>query len=138
MTKYPVLNSAGGAVSVGSGYIHYVENRIDSLFAGFFTVPFSSNNQTVKDIACDLVYARASKMKVKDMLEFEKSVMERIENIKKGNEAMIVTSGDAMFASVDGVIYNSNEDYVPVFGMSPTEYFEVDQDLIDDEENDRG
>lgn len=135
--RYPNISDVGGANHVGSSYIGYVENRIDGLFADKFTVPFSSNNVTVKDLAIDMVYIKAGRHKVEQARELEKNLMQRIKDIKSGFESMITDSGTAI-ATAGEPVYSNTKDYHPTFGVSPAEYWSVDSAAIYDEESDRG
>lgn len=133
VNKYPAAASRGGASTIGSAYIGFLEAEIDGRLSSHFTTPFSSNNVTVKDICIDLAYSRIGNFKIKERLEFDKAIKDRIEGLKNGAEAMVTIDGTILSSSL-GTIYSTTQDYHPVFGMSPTEYFVVDSSQVQDEE----
>lgn len=134
--KYPATASRGGATEIGSAYIGYLEAEVDGKFSGFFTIPFSSNNITIRDICTDLAYSRIGNFKIKERQEFQKSIMDRIDGIKMGAESMINDDGTAL-NSVGGTIHSNTQDYHPVFGMGDTLSFVVDSSQVQDEESAR-
>lgn len=133
--RYPLCNNIGIA-KIDSGHLVFAENELDGLLGKYFTVPFSSNNLTAKDISIDLAYLRIGNFKVKEREEFRKSVMDRISRLVDGNEAMITSGGEAIY-SVGDTIGVSGQNYSPVFGMGNIEDFHVDVDRIIDEANER-
>lgn len=124
-----------GALSVESTYIYYAENELDSLLAPYFTVPFSSDNATAKDLAIDLTYFRISNFKVTERKEFKEMIMERIQRIIEGTEKMI-TGGDPL-ASVGNTVYSTTMDYLPAFSMLDDIDQHVDKNLLEDQANER-
>lgn len=137
LNRYPVVDRVGGASEVGSAYVRYAERELEGMLTGFFTVPFSSNNLTAKDLAIDLTYMRISNLKSEDRKEFRDELMGRIQALKDGQASMMTTSGDVLQA-VGGTIYSTTQNYEPVFGMGDTLDFHVDSGQLLDEENARG
>ena len=138
--RYSLLakGSYAGADEVDSAHITYAENELDALLASTFTVPFSSNNLTAKDLSIDLTYCRVGNFKLKEQKEFKEMIMDKINMLKNGDMSMITDSGDVLTTGGTTQIWSSTEDYHPVFGMGDTIQFEVDSSRIIDEENDRG
>lgn len=138
--RYRVLtkDTKDGSSEINSAFITYAERELDSLLAPAFTVPFSSNNITVKDLAIDLTYCRAGNFKFSEQKEFKEMIMETIEKLKNGEMSMITDSGDVIDTSGSTAAWSSTEDYHPIFGHGPTEHFEVDSSQVISEENDRG
>lgn len=126
-----------GQTVVTSHYLLYAENHVNGLLAGHFTVPFSSNNLTAKDLIIELTYLRCGDLKISELEKREKMFMNRIEALRNGDEVMMTSSGDMMIAGGTLVPTSNTEDYTPVFGMSDAELSEVDPDQIEDEEDGR-
>ncbi len=135
--RYPEIERVGGASEVGSLYIEYAERELESYLAGYYTVPFSDNNLTAKDLSIDLTYLRLANLKSEARKEFRDEVMERIEKLKLGNASMMTSSGDQL-QSVGEVVYSNTKDYHPIFGVGDTLDFAVDSNQIADEDADRG
>lgn len=135
--RYPGINKVGGATEIGSAFIGYVENQVEGMLSTKYSVPFSDNNVTVKDLCVDLVYIKAANLAVKQRDQLRKEFMERISRLIEGSESLITSSGDVI-GHVGGTVWSNTKDYHPTFGMSPEEYLSVDSNLISDEEDDRG
>lgn len=137
--RYQGVAKKGGSNDVGSSYIAYVENQIDGLLSSKFTVPFSNNNITVRDLTIDGVYIKAGNLNIKDRRELRKEWHERIANLKSGYEAMLTTSGDVI-TTVGGTVWSTTKDYHPTFGMGNIADFHVDssQIYVEDQERDDG
>lgn len=138
--RYRVLSkdSKDGSSEVESAFIFYAEHELDALMAPAFTVPFSSNNMTAKDLAIDLTYCRAGNFKISEQKEFKQSIMDRIDMLKKGEMSMLTDSGDTIDTSGSTSAWSTTKDYHPVFGHGPTEHFEVDSSQVVAEDNERG
>ncbi len=129
--RYPVLDTLGGADELSSGHIVYAEAYIDSRLANHYTVPFSNNNMTVRDLVIDDVYWRAGKFKLDDAKDVRKMVGETINMLHKGEMTMIDTTGNI----IDGIkkkigLHSTTESYHSSFGMDTPENWHIDQDLI--------
>lgn len=132
VARYPGLSQVGGAEEVGSSYIGYAENQVEGMLASAYTVPFSDNNLTVKDLCIDLVYIRAGTIKAEARKELRDEFMERIERLLTGKENMVTVDGTVMYSD-GGTPWSSTENYHPVFGMGDHKDFVVDSDQVDDE-----
>lgn len=105
---------------VDSQYIYHAENELDSRLGKFFTVPFSSDNMTAKDLAIDMSYAKVIRYTdTKTHKAIMDEVGKRIDDLIVGNAAMITSSGDTMFssASISGQAWSNTMSYSPIFGM---------------------
>lgn len=138
LERYPSLSRVGSVTSVSSVYLNYASRRIDGLLSRHFTVPFSSNNLTAKDLTLDLVYINAGNNKVKERDQLRKEFMDRIKALQLGTEAMLTDDGAVTLQSVGDTVYMSTADYVPVFGMGSIEDFHPDSSQLYDEEWSRG
>lgn len=136
-TRYPELIRVNSTTAIESAYVLYAENELDGMMASHFTVPFSSNNITAKDLANDLTYLKANNFKSEDRKSFRDEIMERIKRLKDGAERMVLSDGTTI-DSVGETIWSTTQDYNSVFGMDGVEHFIVDSTQIIDERNDRG
>lgn len=126
-----------GSSSINSYHIPFAERKVEGMLSTHFSVPFSDNNLTVKELVTDAVYIKIGNLSNEEAQEFKEQFEARIEGLKTGQEFMVTTSGDTLTA-LSGTVWSTTEDYFPVFGLGPTEYFEVDSSLVYDEEVDRG
>jgi len=132
--RYPSLSTVGGASEVGSTWIGHVEAQIEGMLSSSYTIPFSNNNETVKDLAVELLYIRVGNLKVKEAKSMREDFMSRIKNIKSGNESMITSSGKVV-PMVGDTIYSSTSAYSPIFDLSSVENWGVDESQIEDIDN---
>lgn len=125
-------------VSVESNFIAFAENEIDGLLGQYFTLPFSDNNITIKDLTIELCGLRLSKnAKPSDIDRRHKIFMEKVNRLINGEQAMVLSDGTTMIQSVGDTFHSSTDDYTPIFGFGDIEDMEVDPDLIDDEDDER-
>lgn len=135
--RYPQIERVGGASEISSVYVEYAERELEGYLAGYYTVPFSSNNLTAKDLSIDLTYLRIGNLKAKDRKEFREEVMGRIKQLQIGAASMMTSSGGQL-QSVGELVYSDSKDYHPVFGMGDTLDFAVDSSQVDAEDAERG
>ncbi len=122
---------------VVSYHLQYAEMELDGYMAPFYTVPFSSNNLTAKDLSIDLTYLRVANLKTAERNDYRKELMDRIKMYQDGSAIMITTSGDAL-SSASGAAWSSTENYHPVFGMGNVTDFCVDSMQVYNEKIARG
>ena len=138
ITRYPRLSSlTGGAEELESSYVLPAEGEVTSRLANKFTIPFSNNNVTAKDLVIDLIRIRGGSYKEKDREDMQERFDKRVERLLTGTDGM-VTIVDSLFAVVfagDGApsIWSSTEDYPPTFGVGSVEDFLVSSEQIQDE-----
>ncbi len=139
VARYPLVEDIGGAVEVDSVFIAYAEYHVDEMLGSKFTVPFSNNNATVRDLSIDVTYWKAGKLKIEEADKMEEQVMKRVNKLLSGETVMIVDGSSLTVQAPDigDTIYSNTDEYHPVFGMSPTEYFQIDSEQIYDEEQRR-
>lgn len=137
MLRYPSIADVGGSKEVGSAHIQYAENELNGRLAPKFTIPFSSNNQTAKDLSIEMTYLRIGNFNTKEREALKTSIDERIVRLLDGDENMVDDTGNTIQQSVGGTVWSNTKDYTPTFGFGDTEDFEVDPDLIDAEESAR-
>lgn len=135
--RYPTANTRGGDTTIDSGYIVPAEFEVDGWFSRHMTVPFSSNNMTVKDLAIDLTYVRLAIGKDERVDKIEKRLMDRVKRIQDGEEEMRTSDGNAVQVIGDAV-FSTEEGYHTSFGPDDASMYRVDSDWMQDVEDDRG
>jgi len=138
VSRYASVNRVGGAEEVSSAHIVYAESELNGRLSPKFTVPFSSNNFTAKDLSIEMTYVRIGNLNIEDRETLQKSIDDRIQRLLDGEENMMDTDGAVLQQSVGGTLWSSSQDYVPTFGHGDTTDFEVDPNLVLDEEAKRG
>jgi len=136
--RYTQISELGGAKSVDSSYIIYAEAQIEGALSASYTVPFSSNNLTVKDLVIDLTYGKAIAFRdLKKSKAIMDSIEHRIKMLRSGTMSMVTNSGDVLSSSGQGSIWSSTEDYSPSFDMNDAENQCIDLDMQQDQYDDR-
>ena len=133
--RYPVI-AEGNASDVLSGTMVYAEAMIESLLSKGFTIPFSSNNITVKDLCIDMTYARYwMTKKPEDASRMMGHIYSYCAQLVNGELSMMTDSGDLVNTDGSGLgaVYNPTKDYHPVFGMGDAEGSHVDSGQLYDE-----
>jgi len=103
-----------------------------------FTIPFSTNNETAKDLSVHFAYLGILERtrNQDDSEELRNSLQMRVENICEGNAPMITTSGEAIFPEEETAnrfdAWSNTQDYKPTFDMREAIDQRVDPDLIED------
>lgn len=139
--RYPTVSKLGGAEVVGLDHVPYAEAEVDARLSPAFTVPFSSNNQTARDLSIDLTYLRANPLRDP---EKNAPVQERVDNLiaalLEGRMAMVTTSGDVIQPALVGGVspWSNTMNYHPTFGAGPIEDMHVDSGQLYDEAVTRG
>ena len=134
--RYSQINKLGGAEQVGSNFIDYAEAEVDARLACAYTVPFDTSSgapTTVKDLAIDLTFLKATFGKEKSWGRMNTAMDKRIKMICDGEIQIIGADGDPL-AQIGGTVWGSTMNYTPIFGMGDTLDFVVDTDRIDDED----
>lgn len=130
------------AVKAASHYVSYAEAYIDSRLAQKFTTPFSSNVQTVRDLAIDVVQMRALRgMNNDEYKNITAEVNSRIASLLRGEDSLITTSGDVVHQNLNlaGTGYSTTAAYHPVFSpVLDPELLVPSSSYIQDEEDARG
>lgn len=113
--------------AVDSHFILYAENELDTRLAPFFTVPFSSNNLTAKDISIDLTYAKSIQYEdPKKNKSINDLIDKKIDSLIGGGSSMLTTSGEVILPTNSNYdSYSSTESYHSAFGMGDFEDFSV-------------
>lgn len=118
IARYAALGTSS-ASNVNSDLIYYASIEINGLLGSHFTVPFTANHPTIKDLTIDLAYYKNLRGKDPEKAEkLRESIMDRIESIKSGEEAIYTGSGTLEMSSTPNAdIWSSTQDYHPVHSM---------------------
>lgn len=135
--RHSMLGNVGDSTKMEATHIQPAENEVNARLASAYTVPFSSNNITAKDLTIQLVFLRTGHLKDDNWANFKTYVDERFDRLLDGSEAMLTTSGDVLSSQDATQAYHTHSGYKPVFDLGPVERQEVDQDLIDAEDDAR-
>lgn len=136
--RYPETLKLADATTADSSWVPFAIAELHARLAPGFTVPFSTNNMTAKDLAIDLTFAKVYRFKD---VEKADSVMTyvgaQIDMLLAGGLQMITTSADVLVAA-GGTVTLAGADHHPIFGVGPVEYSVVSSAEIREEQNDRG
>ena len=118
---------------INSYWLPYGALRVNECLSNAFTVPFSNNNHTARDLSIQFAYIGMllRTRNQTDSEELKKDVYERIDKILAGNSPMISDSGEAVYSS--NTMFDSwsnNSTYKNTFDMRDAEDQRVDPDLI--------
>jgi len=111
---------------------------VNERLGGHFTIPFSSNNETAKDLSIHFSYLGIlnKTRNQTDSQELKTYLDERIASIVSSGTAMVTTDGFSIKASNGNprtTAWSNTQDYNPVFDHREAIYQRVDPDLIEDE-----
>lgn len=136
--RYPrVLTDSRATDVLESAYLSPAEAELDMRLGSRFTVPFSSNNATARDLTIDMTIIRWGMYGDDDDKEvIQASVDSRIKALLDGTMVMVTTSGQVVAYPVSGVI-NTNNGYPPVFGMGDVMDMKPSTQRVEDEEAQR-
>lgn len=140
--RYPSL-STSSQDNIEDDLLAYAEVEINGRFASHFSVPFSANHPTVKDLTMDLAYYRQIRLKDPEKAEkIRKDVIGRIDDIKAGKEFIYTGSGTLEFdgsAAIGVDVWSTVENYHPVHSMLDPEdpLTEIDSSQLYDEADER-
>jgi len=121
--------------AVDSGFIFFAEHELDARLSKQFTVPFSSDNITAKDLAIDMTYLRAGNIGKDEEDELSDRIDKRIKDLLNGDMDMIVSSGTLV--TVGDTVWSNDMDYHLTFGHGDVEDFHVDSSQTYAEEIER-
>lgn len=114
--------------AIESNYILFAEAELDGRLGGYFTVPFSSNNVTAKDLSIDLSYAKiiiyADPKVYKSIMD---QVDKRIDALISGDAYMLTTSQDQLESSAaSDLAWSNTASYNSAFAMVDAEFLHID------------
>jgi hypothetical protein len=136
--RYPETLKVADATQADSSWVPFAIAELHARLSPGFTVPFSDNNLTAKDLAIDLTFAKVYRFKDVEKADAVMTyVGAQIDMLLAGNMEMLTTSGDVL-ASVGGTVYSTTDGYHPVHGIGPIEYSVPSSAQIIAEEEARG
>jgi len=105
---------------LNSHHLLFASARLDSLLAPYFSVPFSANNATARDLAIDLAYLlilQRTKAPA-DAAPLSAAVEGRLAALAERRAAMMTDSGEALFAdSARQEVWSDTSGARPVFDL---------------------
>lgn len=109
---------------------------INERLGGSFTTPFSSNNETAKDLSIHFAYVGIlnKTRNQTDSQELRSYLDERVASLVSSGNPMMTTSGEAIYASSNSPRFNAwsnTENFNNTFDMRCAEDQRIDPDLID-------
>ena len=127
------------AVQAASHYLSYAEAYIDGRLGSKFSVPFSNDNMTVRDLVIDVVYARSIRGTLNDQYkETWADVNSRIGALLAGEMVMITRSVDVIQLN-NALAWSNTKDYHATFSPVLDEtLLSPDSGFLTQESNDRG
>lgn len=129
--------TSGDVNAAESSYIVHAENRVEARLASKYTVPFSSNNLTAKDLTIDMAYLMVMAVKDPEKTATLKELLdERFDNLLSGKEVMLTDAG-VLSGFVGDTIWSTTQGYHPTFGVGDDLDFVVSSDRMWDEEDAR-
>ena len=119
---------------------HYLPSGsrwLDSRLSRAFTVPFSSNNLTARDMniySAMLLFLEGRTSKQDDAAELRRMLDGWVESLVEGNGVMSLSDDTTLIS--DGAqhdVWSTVQNYAPTFNMLDAEEQEVNTDRLDDE-----
>lgn len=136
--RYPRITTDSRAVSVlDAAYLVPAEYEIESRLSPRFVTPFSSNNQTIKDLTIDQTVIRHGMFKGDDLDSLQGSIDKRIDALISGTMMMITTSGEIITGVDKPTMMTVNADHPPVFGLGDIVEMQPSPDRLDEEDSAR-
>lgn len=116
LNRYEALDSLADA-NMGSAYIAYGEALVEGALAPFYTVPFSDNNITVRDLAIDATFIKAGRLRDEDVTEIRSDFWSRIEMLRNGEMVMMTGSGSLLTKDNELGAWSNTRSYHTSFGL---------------------
>ena len=121
---------------VNSHHLPFASTRLEGRLGPYFTVPFSLNNQTARDLTIDLAYLLVLQRSrdEADSEVMQRSLETRLAALVNGEQAMVTTSGETIFAhSARPVVWSTTARYRTVFDLRDAPLQEVDPHRLEEE-----
>ncbi len=134
--KYPNVARGPSAESFETAFIDDTEAIVEGLLASHYTVPFSSNNVTVKHLCKSYAYIELATNKDDKIQKLEERFYKQIDMLKAGQMKMITTSGDVIEPAIIKA-WSNTQNYHSMFGVDSFSNWQRDSDQLEDEINAR-
>jgi len=136
--RYPRTATDSRAVVVlDVAYLAPAEFDLEGRLSPRFVTPFSSNNQTIRDLTIDMTVIRQGMFKGDDLDSLQSSIDKRIEMLISGTMMMVTTSGDIITGVDKPTMMSVNADHPPVFGLGDIVEMRPSPDRLDEEDSAR-
>ena len=112
---------------VNSHILPYAARRLETALAPHFTVPFSADNVTARDLTVDLAYLLVLQRsrEAGERTALAREVEGRLRRLAEGRAAMVTTSGDALYAeNAAGSVWSDG--VAPVFRLDDAHHDDGD------------
>ena len=136
--RYPGINDNfySSESLVNSACIHFADAELNARLAVAYSVPFATPAPSViEDLSMDLCYYRVLRTKDPERAEMiHDAIIGRIDDMVKGNEAIVTASGTVIYPTQEGAeVWSNTSGYNPTFSMLDPEnvYSGIDLDLIE-------
>lgn len=113
---------------------------VNEKLGGLYTTPFSSNNETAKNLSIHFAYLGilvSRTRKQDDSPELKGYLDQRVSSIVSSGAPMVLTDGTTIFPDKAGSpkynAWSNTQEYKPTFDMRCAEDQRIDPDRIDDE-----
>lgn len=121
---------------INSAWLPYGTLRVNESLGGCFTTPFSSNNQTARDLSIHYAYLGIllRTRNQEDSEELKNDLILRVTDICCRNMPMILDDGTSIMPDKGSIFeaFSTTVDYKPTFDMRESENQRVDPDFIRD------
>ena len=123
---------------INSSWLPYGALRVNESLGRCFTTPFSSNNQSAKDLSIRFAYLGylLDTRNETDSEELDKNLTTRVTDICCGNAPMILDDGTSIFPDLTAGsgtdAWSNTQQYKSTFDMRDAEDQRIDPDLIQD------
>lgn len=139
--RYPELAKLPTAASpeVQTRLVQYAEAHVHGRLAQAFSIPFSLNNLTAKDLVIDTVYVQNIRTKVPGKGKTLDAILEeKFVQLCNGQMNMVSVAGTIVQQPTGDPVYSNTSGYHPVFGMGDSIVLSVDSNQLINENNARG
>ena len=132
LVKYPHIDITSADLS--GTWMPYGALRVNESLGGTFTIPFSSNNATARDLSLDFAYhgILTRTRSQNDSQELGDAINSRILQLIEGELPMTTDSGDALYADGRPAVWSTHGNYKPIFNVGDPMRQRVDPDLLDE------
>lgn len=121
---------------INNVWLPYGARRINEELGAAFTIPFSSNNETAKQLSIEFGYLGIllRTRDQNDSQEMREDLMDRIADIACHGKPMILTDGTGINPSklTQAQFWSNTQDYKSVFDMRNASEQRVDPDQLND------
>ena len=136
-SEYTMVYSDKGVdeAHINSQWLPYGALRVNEALGACFTVPFSSNNQSARDLSIHFAHLGLllRTRNQEDSQELKADLMSRISDICSLGMGMVTDSGDILSPSTTSVneVWSNTQGYKSVFDMRDAVCQRIDPDYID-------